>query len=357
MMFEFVDGATGSEIAERRNREALAAIDLASRVLVDVEQLSTTTTLFGREYGVPFGIAPTGMCNLIWPGADQALSHEAKARRLPHCVSTAASTALQETARLNDGGAWFQLYAGSDEETTEEFLARAETAGYEVLVFTADTPRLSRRVRDIRNGFQVPFRTGVKEFIDFATHPHWSIATLLAGTPKPMNFATSKVQKKFVRDDSRGGADWTFLDRLRARWKGKLVVKGVMSVDDAVRIRDAGADAVYVSNHGGRQLDSAPPAIEALPKIRTAVGPDFPLIFDSGVRSADDMVRALALGANFVMLGRPSLYALGADGHRGLATLMDTLEDDLKAVMAQIGVTSIAQINTSVLSGQWRNPT
>ena len=166
-----------------------------------------------------------------------------------------------------------------------------------------------------------------------------------------MNFETAKDGRGFVRDESRGGADWSLLERLRSRWKGKLVIKGVLSPADAVRIRDAGADAIYVSNHGGRQLDSAPAAIHALPRIREAVGDDYPLIFDSGVRSGEDIVKALALGADFVMLGRPLMYAIGADGARGLSTLIGILAEEISVTLAQIGRRRVEDVDKSVLAG------
>lgn len=350
LIFDFIDGATGQEIAALENRQALQSIKLQSRVLVNVESLSMATDFLGESYGRPFGIAPMGMCDLSWPSADAAFSNQARQRKLPHCVSTASSTTLETCIDRADGMAWFQLYAGTDPDQTEEMISRAENAGYKNLIFTVDTPRLSRRNRDLKNGFQVPFLMGPKQLLDFALHPQWSISTLMAGSPKPMNFHTSKIGKSFQRGDSRGGVDWDYLDQLRERWKGKLIVKGVMSTVDARNIKKAGIDAIYVSNHGGRQLDSAPAAITALPKIRRAVGRSYPLIFDSGVRSGDDIVRSLALGADFVMLGRPLLHALGAGGPRGLSSLLDYLEDDVKAVMAQIGVTKVSQINAKVLA-------
>lgn len=257
---------------------------------------------------------------------------------------------MEQSYNQAKGHVWFQLYAGSDAEQNEEMIDRAEAAGYEHLVFTVDTPRLSRRNRDVRNGFQVPFRIGPRQFLDFALHPRWSFSTLFAGPPKPMNYHTSKLRKSFQRGDSRGGMDWDYLERLRRRWRGKLIVKGITATADAIRAKSAGADALYVSNHGGRQLDSAPAAISVLPTIREAVGKDYPLIFDSGVRSGDDIVRALALGANFVMLGRPVLFALGAGGAEGLDSFLNHLEEDVKSVMAQIGVTNIDQINDSILA-------
>ncbi|MCJ8308101.1 MAG: alpha-hydroxy-acid oxidizing protein [Rhizobiaceae bacterium] len=349
LIFDFVDGATGQEIAARENCAALQAVKLQSRVLINVEDLSLETDFLGQSFGRPFGIAPMGMCDLSWPGADAAFSKQAVQRDLPHCVSTASSTPLETCFERTAGRAWFQLYAGTDAAQTDEMIDRAERAGYQNLIFTVDTPRLSRRNRDLKNGFQVPFRLGPKQIIDFALHPRWSISTLMVGPPKPMNYQTSKLGKSFQRGDSRGGVDWRFLEQLRKRWNGNLIVKGVMSGADARRIKSAGADAIYVSNHGGRQLDSAPAAITALPKIRKVVGRSYPLIFDSGLRSGDDIVRALALGADFVMLGRPLLYALGAGGPRGLSSFLDYLEEDVKAVMAQIGVTKISQINAKAL--------
>lgn len=353
MMYDFVTGAAGSERAAVRNCEAFAEVQLQPRVLVNIEDGSLATEILGHEMGLPFGFAPMGMCALSWPGADRFLAAEAVARNIPQCVSTASSTALEEMQRLAPGRVWFQLYAGTSAEATDELIDRAEAAGYDVLILTVDTPKLSRRIRDQRNGFQVPFKFGPKQVLDFALHPRWSLTTLAGGIPKPMNFETSKVAKRFNRGDSRGATDWDFLDRLRQRWSGKLVVKGVMSVADAVRIRDAGADAVYVSNHGGRQLDSAPPALVALPAIRAAVGPEYPLIFDSGVRGGEDIVKALALGADFVMLGRPLLYALGADGARGLGSLLDGIAEDVGVTMAQLGRTRVADINETVLAEHW----
>ncbi len=349
MMFDFVDGATGNENAKQNNERALQSIKLQSRILVDVETIDLSTSFLGQCYAVPFGIAPMGMCNLIWPGADAAIAAEAQGRNLPHCISTAASTTLEEAIKLANGNAWFQLYAGSQAAATNELVDRAAAAGYDTLVFTVDTPSLSRRNRDIRNGFQVPLKIGPRQFMDFAMHPRWSVATMMAGPPKPMNFETSKGNGRFVRNDSRGGADWALLDCLRRRWHGRLIVKGVMSAADAVRVRDAGADAVYVSNHGGRQLDSAAAAIDVLPVIRSALGSAFPIVFDSGVRSGDDIVRALALGADFVMLGRPILYALGAGSGTGLNTFLTTITDDVATVLAQLGLNTVNDITSDVV--------
>ena len=225
-------------------------------------------------------------------------------------------------------------------------MERAGDAGYDTLLLTVDVPQVSRRVRDQRNGFNVPFRLTPTSFLDFVTHPRWSLSTLAAGIPSPKNIGRGD---SFVRDASRAGADWDFLAKLRKTWKGNLIVKGITSAWDAVRVRDAGADAVYVSNHGGRQLDSVPAAIDLLARIRTALGADMPLLFDSGVRNGEDVVKALALGADFVMLGRPVLFALGAGGEKGLSTLLNCFVQDTDAAIAQLGVSSVADLWAGVL--------
>lgn len=349
MMFDFVDGAAGREFGVHMNHKALSDIRLQPRVLVDVADRSLNTRLLGRDLDLPFGIAPMGMCNLTWPDADRMLAAEAGRRNIPLCLSCAASSTMESMLDITDGKAWFQLYVVNDTDSAMQMVTRAERAGYEVLVLTVDVPQVSRRVRDLKNGFQVPFKFGPKQVLDFACHPEWSLRTLVRGVPRTVNFETEDQTGGFARDASRAGATWNFLHELRRHWRGKLVVKGVLSAEDAVRIRDAGADAIYVSNHGGRQLDSAPPAILALPLIRAAVGPDFPLIFDSGVRSGEDVVKALALGADFVMLGRPVLYAIGADGERGLTTLFDMFVSDIDVTLAQIGMRTVGDVDGKAL--------
>ncbi len=350
VMFHFVDGAAGEETGEQQNRKMLEDIRLKPRVLVNVSERSLATNFLSRDMGLPFGIAPMGMCNLTWPHADRYMAREAAQRKIPHGVSTVASTTLEEIFVESEGRAWFQLYMAGGENAAFDLIARAEAAGYEFLMLTVDTPHLSRRLRELRGGFAIPFKFGPKQIFDFVTHPRWSIESLLAGVPKPVNFDTGTGDRGFIRGQGREVADWDFVNRVRDRWKGKLIIKGVMDADDAVGIKEAGADAVYVSNHGGRQLDSTPSAIEALAHIRAAVGPEYPLVFDSGIRSGDDIIKALAVGANFVMVGRAILYGLGAGGARGLNALMDVLAEDIGVTMAQIGCRGIDEIDASVIA-------
>ena len=350
LMFDFVDGASGDEKLCENNSKALDQIRLQPKVLRNVEKRIIKKDILGLEYDQPFGFAPMGMCNLTWPGADKMLAEESLSNNIPMCVSMASSTSLEKMHEISKGNVWLQLYNFQDEEFVMELLERAEKTGYKVAILTVDVPIQFRRAKDNRNGFTVPFNLGVKQFIDFATHPNWSISTLLGGIPKPMNYETSKNRNKFVRSESRGSTDWETLKRIRNTWDGKLVVKGVMSQQDALKIKDEGADAIQVSNHGGRQLESAASAINALPLIRETLGEEFPLIFDSGVRSGGDIVRALAFGADYVMIGRPLMYAIGADGARGLRKIIEIIIGELSTTLGLVGLTDINDITSEIIA-------
>ncbi len=345
LIFDFIDGAAGRERGAARNTVAFDRVLLQPRVMVDAGARDLSVPLFGRRFGLPFGIAPMGMCNLAHPGADRHLAAAAARLDMPLCVSSAASTTLEEMARLAGPNAWFQLYFGGGVEGSLAMADRARRAGYETLVLTVDVPEVARRPRDARNGFSVPFRMTPRAFWGFATHPRWSLATLAAGVPRPRNFDTGA----FDRGASRAGADWGFLGRLRDAWPGNLIVKGITAPEDARRARALGADAIYVSTHGGRQLDSAPAALDVLPAIRAALGPGTPVLFDSGVRNGEDVVKALALGADMAMLGRPALWALAAEGARGLDALLSGIAGDISIAMAQLGVGGAGQLGPDTL--------
>jgi len=350
VFFDFVDGASGDEKLCELNSKSLDQIRLEPKVLRNVEKRDLSKNFFDTSYDLPFGFAPMGMCNLTWPGADKMLAKESIINNIPICVSMASTTSLEEMYKLSEGRSWLQLYIFQDEDFVMELIQRAEKTGYKVLVLTVDAPIQFRKAKDDMNGFTVPFKIRTKQFFDFATHPNWSISTLLYGIPKPMNYETSKTGKKFVRSESRAATDWETLKRIRNAWKGKLVVKGVMSQQDALKIKDEGADAIQVSNHGGRQLESATSAINALPLIRKALGQEFPLIFDSGIRSGGDIVRALAFGADYVMIGRPLMYAIGADGARGLRKVLDIIKGELSTTLGLVGLTDINEITSNIIA-------
>jgi len=350
MTFDYIDGSAGDERACALNVESIEAIRLMPRVLLNVENRSLQKRLFDEDWQLPFGIAPMGMCDLTWPGADAMLARAAREYGMPLVLSTMASSSIETTAERAGESAWFQLYVGQSEEVAFHLVERAETSGYKNLILTVDVPEIGSRPREKRNGFQSPVRIGPKQFFDFACHPQWSLRTLQAGVPTLANVNVAGG-KEFKRNEARGKVDWAFLDRLRERWKGRLIVKGVLGCEDSVRIRDAGVDAVYVSNHGGRQLDSVPAAIQMLPLIRAAVGNDYTLLFDSGVRNGEAVIKALALGADFVFIGRPLLYAMGGHGFAGLQEMIELISSQIDISLAQLGCTDINDIDTSFILG------
>ena len=351
LVFDFIDGASGDDKLAEINSTALDQIRLEPKVFRNVENRNLSKKIFDFHFDYPFGFAPMGMTNLSWPEADKMIAKESAYNNIPTCVSMASSTTLEDMFTFSEGHSWMQIYIFQSEEFIMELLKRAENIGYKVLILTVDVPILSRRARDDRNGFGYPFKIGPKQFLDFALHPQWSLTTLFKGAPKPMNYVTSKSGDQiFRRKESRGATDWNTLKRVRDAWKGKLIIKGVMNSEDALKIKEAGADAIQVSNHGGRQLDSATASINALPLIRKALGDDFPILFDSGIRSGSDILRALALGADFVMFGRPLMYAIGADGAKGLRRIINLIKEELSTNLGLVGLTDINEVDKKIIA-------
>ena len=351
LVFDFIDGASGDDKLAEINSTALDQIRLEPKVFRNVENRNLSKKIFDFHFDYPFGFAPMGMTNLSWPEADKMIAKESAYNNIPTCVSMASSTTLEDMFTFSEGHSWMQIYIFQSEEFIMELLKRAENIGYKVLILTVDVPILSRRARDDRNGFGYPFKIGPKQFLDFALHPQWSLTTLFKGAPQPMNYVTSKSGDQiFRRKESRGATDWNTLKRVREAWKGKLIIKGVMNSEDALKIKEAGADAIQVSNHGGRQLDSATASINALPLIRKALGDDFPILFDSGIRSGSDILRALALGADFVMFGRPLMYAIGADGARGLRRIINLIKEELSTNLGLVGLTDINEVDKKIIA-------
>ena len=351
LVFDFIDGASGDDKLAEINSTALDQIRLEPKVFRNVENRNLSKKIFDFHFDYPFGFAPMGMTNLSWPEADKMIAKESAYNNIPTCVSMASSTTLEDMFTFSEGHSWMQIYIFQSEEFIMELLKRAESIGYKVLILTVDVPILSRRARDDRNGFGYPFKIGPKQFLDFALHPQWSLTTLFKGAPQPMNYVTSKSGDQiFRRKESRGATDWNTLKRVREAWKGKLIIKGVMNSEDALKIKEAGADAIQVSNHGGRQLDSATASINALPLIRKALGDDFPILFDSGIRSGSDILRALALGADFVMFGRPLMYAIGADGAKGLRRIINLIKEELSTNLGLVGLTDINEVDKKIIA-------
>ncbi len=347
MVFDYIDGAAGEGIGEALSREAIQDLRLQPRILNNVEHRDLSVTVFNVNACLPFGISPMGMCNLSTAGADLMLARMAAKECIPLGVSTAASTPLEKMIETAEGHAWFQLYFGGDEAVSDQLMDRAAKAGYETLVLTVDVPEVGRRPRELRRGFKMPFKLGVSQIIDFAMHPRWSLPVLFHGRPELANFGGEFGE--FDRAASRAGADWVFLDRIRTKWKGNLVVKGVLDTEDALRLKQAGVDAIQVSSHGARQLDSAPPPISVLSSMREVLGAGFPIFYDTGIRSGEDIVKAYALGADFVFLGRPLLFSIAAGGERGLAQMRTVFAQETSITLAQLGLVNMHQISRNVI--------
>lgn len=344
--FDFLDGGAGAECAIRENMAAFERLSLVPRALRGVVIPDCSTTLFGRRYAAPFGIAPMGLPAIAWPGADLGLARAAAAADLPFSMSTAAGIAIAQAAAAAPGATWLQLYPGQDKAWNARRLEEAEAAGIDVLLLTVDRPVMGWRVRDLTNGVGLQMKLNARAIIDMVAHPRWSIATAQAGKPAPAYPPPAGV-------GSAVPLDWAFVAALRKRWTGTLVVKGVLHPDDARLAINHGADGVVVSNHGGAHLDSAPAAVAQLPAIRDAVGRDAPVLLDGGVRSGEDIVKALALGADFVLLGRAFAYAVAALGpDRGPAWVIDLLRQQLLRTLQLIGCPAVAALEPAYVSAR-----
>ncbi|WP_435874542.1 alpha-hydroxy acid oxidase [Roseinatronobacter sp.] len=349
-VWEYLDSATGSESVKPRNRAALERVLFRPAILRGPIAPDLTTHLLGIDYAMPVGVAPVGMSGLIWPGAEAALARMAQARRIPYTLSTVATQTPETIGPVAGDMGWFQLYPPKDPGIRADILTRARNAGFRVLVLTVDLPGPSRRERQLRAQLAIPPKLTPSMLWQVAQRPAWALGTLRAGTPR------LQLMEEYLKLDGnapstahpgyllRAAPDWDYLHAVRDLWDGPLVIKGVLDPSDAPRLREAGADALWVSNHGGRQFDGAPASLDALRDIRAALGPDMPLIYDGGVESGLDVLRALACGASFTMLGRGWHYALGALGERGADHLATILHDDLIANMVQMGATRPEQV-------------
>ena len=340
--WEYLDSATGDESALARNRAALDRVLLRPSVLHGEVTPDLSTELLGRTHPLPFGIAPVGMSGLIWPGAERTLARFAATAGIPYVLSTMATLAPDDMAGAAGEQGWFQLYPPRDPGIRDDILARAKGAGFHTLVLTVDVPVASRRERQTRGGLTNPPRIRPGMLADLARRPAWCLGTARLGMPRPRlmeGYAESRAalpSNAHIGYLLRQSPHWDDLKALRDAWEGPLVVKGVLDPADAAPLGSAGVDAIWVSNHAGRQFAAAPATIDVLPAIRAETR--LPLIFDSGIEGGLDILRALARGADFVMLGRAWHYALGALGDRGPAHLADMLEQDLKANMGQLGL-------------------
>ena len=353
LFFDYCDGGASTEAALERNVARLREIRMLPRGPRNIAGRAIKARLFGRDYAMPLGIAPIGLANLFWPGTDIALARAAKEADIPHVLSTAASTMLEDVAPAAGGNGFFQLYTSRDDAITEDLLKRAEEAGYEVLIVTIDVAMPGKRRRDLRNGFRLPMPMGPKFALQVARCPSWAFASLGQPVPRIVNLeryapaSGAQSLAAFMAAQISPMVDLDQIVRIRDRWKGKMAVKGILNPLDAVELAERGVDGVVVSNHGGRQLDSAPATIDALPPIVEAVGDRMTVMMDGGIRTGEDVAKALALGADFVFAARPFIYGMGATGSATPA--IDILKDEFDRALAHLGCVSPADLGHSHL--------
>lgn len=348
-VWEYLDSAAGDEKAKVRNRAALDAVLLRPAILRGPQKPVLETNLMGRTYPLPFGMAPVGMSGLMWPHAEKTLARVAAETGIPYGLSCVATATPEEVGPYAGNQGWFQLYPPGDREIRLDLLRRAKDSGFHTLILTADVPVASRRERQRRSGLSHPPKMTPRILAQVALKPAWAMATWQNGNPRLKTLDvyadTSKARgsTEHVGYLLRTSPDWSYVKALREEWDGKLVVKGVLDPADAPKLVAEGVDALWVSNHAARQFEGTPASISVLPEIRAAA-PDAEIIFDSGVEHGLDILRAFALGANFVMLGRAFHYGMGAFGIDGVRHAVHILKSDIEANMGQIGCERLSEV-------------
>lgn len=351
--FDYIEGGVEDEHCLTRNEASFARYPLLPRYLVDVSRRDQSAMLFERKYASPFGIAPTGFAGLFRAGADLMLAEAAAEADIPFVMSGASTASLEAAARVAPAHTWYQLYCARDPGISEDMIRRARDAGLGALVLTVDIPVNAKRERNLRNGFALPPRLKARTIAEALTHPAWIAEYLRHGMPQFENWAPyaggSGKTNPFFAGQTPATVTWRDLESFRRLWPRHLVIKGILHPDDAARAVQAGVDGIWVSNHGGRQLDRAPAALDTLAAIRSTVAGRATLMVDGGVRRGADIVTALCLGAQFVFVGRATLYGAAAGGLAGVRRAIRILRDEIDRVMAQIGCPNLAQLDTSCL--------
>jgi L-lactate dehydrogenase (cytochrome) len=345
--FDYTDGAAEAETSLWRARRAFARLQFNPSILRDVSKIDTSTTIQGRPSAYPIIFAPTGFTRMMHTEGERAVVRVAQKWGIPYALSTMGTTSIEDVAAAGpEANKWFQLYIWSDHERGKDLLERSHRAGFTTLILTVDVPVAGARMRDVRNGLTIPPALTLKTFLDGAMHPNWWFDFL---TTEPLQFASLSAWKGTAADLINHMFDPTVtlkdLDWIRESWPGKLVIKGIQTLDDAQRVVDAGADGIVLSNHGGRQLDKAPVPLELLPSVAAAVGDRTEVYLDTGVTSGSDVAAAVALGAKAVMVGRAYLYGLMAGGELGVDRAAEILTTELRRTMALLGVNSVDELN------------
>ncbi len=362
-VFDYIDGGAEDELALGRNSSAFSDIEFVPRVLRDVSQVDPSTTVLGRRVPYPLILSPTGFTRIAHSQGELAVARPAAARGIPYGLSTMGTRSIEEVAAVSDGPKWFQIYTWRDRGMVKDLVDRSAAAGFDAILLTVDTAVLGRRERDVRRGYTLPPKIGLDTLIDGAIHPSWSLDFL---RNDPITFAnvasdndagdgSSAVNlSAYINSQFDQALSWSDVEWLQSIWSGPIVLKGVQSVADAKIAADLGVTGVALSNHGGRQLDSAPSPIDLVAPVAQAVGGQTEIYCDGGVRRGSDIVKAVALGATACMAGRPYLYGLGAAGERGVEFVLDFFEAGVRQTMALTGATDVAGLTPELVRSRPR---
>ncbi len=363
-VFDYIDGAAEDESAMSRNASRFRDRTLVPRVLRNVSSVDTSTTILGKRSSMPLIIAPTGFPRIAHPEGELATARSAARHDVVFSLSTMGTRSIEEVADVCHGRKWFQVYVWRDRALTKDMLARCKESGFEALYITVDTAVLGRRERDVRRGMSLPPKLGLDTFVEGARRPRWVLEFL---RNEPIVFSNVAVSTKrlgattedgssavslarFINDQFDPRLSWEDVAWIRSQWDGPVILKGIQSVADAKIAVSEGLDAIALSNHGGRQLDASPAIIDLVAPVRDAVGDSIEVYCDGGVRRGSDVVKAVALGADAAMIGRPHLYALAAGGERGVDHLLDFFKDGIEQTMALTGVTSVAALSPDIVN-------
>lgn len=365
-LFQFIDRGTEDELGLAENRLQLEALKLTRRVLRDVSGRSTATELFGKPLSMPVAIAPTGAAGLLWNNGELALAKAAQAAGIPFTLATGSLTAMERIAGEAGGNLWFQLYILPDKEISHELIGRVTKAGFDALVVTVDMPVAANREYNVRSGFTIPFRLTRRNMADVISHPGWCTRVLgrylvTTGLPRYENYPTAIKQRFTAAPMGRSmpksdNLTWADLGDIRRMWPRTLLIKGILHPDDAELAIAQGVDGIIVSNHGGRSLDSVITPIQALPAVVRQVAGRVPVLVDSGFMRGSDVVKALALGASCVLVGRATLYGVAVAGEAGAARVLSLLKDEIARTMAMVGCASIDEIDETCLAAPATRP-
>ena len=352
MVFDYIDGGADDEHAIRNNQAAFSDYDILHKVLVGVDDVSTETTILGQKISTPILTAPAAGNRLFHKDGEIAVARAAAKHGTIYSLSTLSSFSIEDVAQASDGPRWFQLYVWKDRGLVREMIQRARAAGYSALILTVDFPVTGNRERDPRNGFTIPPRTGVRQAWEAIKSPFWTFDYLASPAIRYANLSqdTPAVSlSEFVANQLNAGFDWSDAEWLLGEWSGRSIIKGIVRADDAKRAVQTGFDAINISNHGGRQLDFSPATIHVLPEIADTVKGDAELIVDGGIRRGTDVIKALALGAQAVSIGKAYLYGLAAAGESGVDFALSHLTESTRRDMALAGAKSIDSIDKSMI--------